>query len=75
MRFGKTQHSNRYPSRNGEVQLLDEGRTIAFHSGQTALVLYTPKRFCAEGDAESLKLRDGAIIGERHNQVRRNTTR
>ena len=49
------QHGNRYPSRDGEIQLLDEGRKIAFHSGQTALVLYTPKLFCAKG-AESLKL-------------------
>jgi len=48
-------HSNRYPGRDGEVQLLDEGRKIAFHSGQTALVLYTPKLFCAQG-ATSLKL-------------------
>jgi hypothetical protein len=47
--------SNRYPGREGDVQLLDEGRKIAFHHGRTALVLYTPKLFCATG-AESLKL-------------------
>ena len=49
------QHRNRYPGRSGEIQLLDEGRKIAFHSGQTALVLYTPKLFCAR-DTKSLKL-------------------
>ena len=49
------QHSNSYPSRDNEVQLLDEGRKIAFHAGPTALVLYTPKLFCAKG-AKSLKL-------------------